>query len=352
MSEYYTVRLENSKYTEKIAAFDLDWTVIKPIFSNKFPRNKDDWMIFPEIKNYIQQLYSENYTIVIFTNQGGSKFNIEEFKQKLSNISTVLKVPLITYISTKDGYYRKPSIGLWTLLEKNYITKKIDINSSFYIGDAAGRKYDFSDSDYKFALNIGLQFYSSKDGVIDKQLLPIPQHPLKNISNKPSDFIMNTKNQEMIILVGPPASSKSSWAKKWSDTNNYSIACQDDIGTKIKLIKFIKNELANNKSVIVDKLNAYVKDRTELIEIAKSFKIEVRIIWFDIPREISEHLCKYRENVNGKHVPSIVFNKFYSTNKGLEIPCLSEGVGSISRIRFEVNEEIIENNELFYNYLT
>ena len=39
---------------------------------------------------------------------------------------------------------------------------KIDMNKSFYCGDAAGRKdgkhKDFSDSDYKFALNSGLPF--------------------------------------------------------------------------------------------------------------------------------------------------------------------------------------------------
>lgn len=351
MSEYYIVRLKNSNYTEKIAAFDLDWTIVKPMGNNKFPKNKDDWMIFPEVKKYIQQLYLENYTIVIFTNQGSSKFNIEEFKEKLKNISCSLNVPLITYISTKDGFYRKPSIGLWTLLKKNYTDKKIDIDSSFYIGDAAGREGDFSDSDYKFALNIGIPFYSAKDGVINKQQLSIPQHPLKNISNEPSDFIMSTKNQEMIILVGPPASSKSSWAKKWSETNNYSIVCQDDVKTKIKFINFINNELNKKKSVIVDRLNACVKDRSELIEIAKSFKIEVRIVWFDVPREISEHLCKYREITTGKHIPSIVINKFYSKTKGLENPCLSEGVSSINKIKFKVDDEIIKNHLIFYNFL-
>ncbi len=40
----------------------------------------------------------------------------------------------------------------------------IDLKKSFYCGDAAGRvkgkKKDFSDSDYKFALNINITFFT------------------------------------------------------------------------------------------------------------------------------------------------------------------------------------------------
>ena len=57
-------------------------------------------------------------------------------------------------MSTADDKYRKPNIGMWETL-----SKMIDIKSAFYIGDAAGRKGDFSDSDLKFAENIEIQFY-------------------------------------------------------------------------------------------------------------------------------------------------------------------------------------------------
>lgn len=42
----------------------------------------------------------------------------------------------------------------------------VDMNSSVYVGDAAGRpkcgtrKKDFSDTDFKFALNLGINFYT------------------------------------------------------------------------------------------------------------------------------------------------------------------------------------------------
>lgn len=68
-------------------------------------------------------------------------------------------------MATDDDKYRKPLLGLWDMfLQNNHLTTAdIDLQSSFYIGDAAGRKKgpqrkinDFSDFDYKFALNVGL----------------------------------------------------------------------------------------------------------------------------------------------------------------------------------------------------
>jgi bifunctional polynucleotide phosphatase/kinase len=52
---------------------------------------------------------------------------------------------------------------MWELLtEKHNGDIKIDLPKSFFCGDAAGRKdnkhKDFSDSDLKFALNVGLVF--------------------------------------------------------------------------------------------------------------------------------------------------------------------------------------------------
>jgi bifunctional polynucleotide phosphatase/kinase len=50
---------------------------------------------------------------------------------------------------------------MWVLLNEAHNGKiAIDLKSSFFCGDAAGRKdgkhKDFSDSDLKFALNVGI----------------------------------------------------------------------------------------------------------------------------------------------------------------------------------------------------
>jgi bifunctional polynucleotide phosphatase/kinase len=66
------------------------------------------------------------------------------------------------FIATSDDEYRKPGIKMWDVLERNNDGIKIDKSKSFFCGDAAGRKNgkikDFSDSDLKFALNVGIEF--------------------------------------------------------------------------------------------------------------------------------------------------------------------------------------------------
>lgn len=53
---------------------------------------------------------------------------------------------------------------MWDYFVKNLNGgKKVDMDISFYCGDAAGRKApvkDFTDSDLKFALNLKLKFYT------------------------------------------------------------------------------------------------------------------------------------------------------------------------------------------------
>jgi bifunctional polynucleotide phosphatase/kinase len=66
----------------------------------------------------------------------------------------------------KGDIYRKPNIGMYETVERVYREQgyEIDLGSSVFVGDAAGRlggrgvSKDHSDTDYKFALNVGLKF--------------------------------------------------------------------------------------------------------------------------------------------------------------------------------------------------
>lgn len=70
---------------------------------------------------------------------------------------------MAAFIASDDDGYRKPTLGMWEEYT-NQFHKTIDVNleKSIYCGDAAGRVNgkikDFSDSDLKFAINIGLTF--------------------------------------------------------------------------------------------------------------------------------------------------------------------------------------------------
>ncbi len=248
----------------KIAAFDLDWTLIKPKSGNKFPKDKDDWILMNDsIKEKLNKFINENFKIVIFTNQGSSKFNKEEFNKKIENIAEKLELKsLQVFVATDNTADRKPAIGLWNIL-KNNNSFEIDLTQSFYVGDAIGRASDFSDSDLKFARNIGIKMYDPEFN----EVTSIPIHPLTmtthplTMTTHPLTMAINNETQEMIILVGPPGSGKSNVAKSISEgSGKYVIVCQDTLGTKVKVIKLIKQSLANGNSVIIDRKNEYKKD--------------------------------------------------------------------------------------------
>ena len=71
----------------KIAAFDLDHTLIRPI-KGKWPdhSNPSDYVVLPKTKEKLQKLVKEGYKIVIFTNQSSSKFDKNVFTKKVENI--------------------------------------------------------------------------------------------------------------------------------------------------------------------------------------------------------------------------------------------------------------------------
>jgi len=68
----------------------------------------------------------------------------------------------------------------------NYIfcEDKNKVESAFYCGDAAGRNFDFSDSDLKFSQNISIQFF------YPEQLFPI--------------YIPDFSTYKIIVLFGNP----------------------------------------------------------------------------------------------------------------------------------------------------
>jgi bifunctional polynucleotide phosphatase/kinase len=337
------------KHGSLIAGFDLDHTLIKPKSGNKFPKDYNDWVLLDNVKKKLNDLYQKGYKIAVFTNQAGSSFEPSEFAKKVKAIATLLDVPLHVFGCTDYGYCRKPSVGMWWLLTRNNNSIEIDMSRSFYVGDAAGRKGDFSDSDLKFALNLGLKFYC--DIKMEDKEWSFPVHPLE-IAACASKYLDQetvepSEGQEMIILVGPPASGKTSFSAKFPD---YVVANQDDLKTKAKVVSVTKKALTDGQSVIVDRKNEYIVDRAEFIEIAGEYDVPVRIVWFDMSRDLSEHLATYREIMTGKHIPAIVFNKYFSKEKGLQVPTIEEGA-EVVKLYFKKDPKEVENLTVFTSYL-
>jgi DNA 3'-phosphatase len=56
----------------KIIGLDMDGTIIKTKSGSKFAKNAEDWIFWHEkVKSKLQEYHSQQYSIVIFTNQKG-----------------------------------------------------------------------------------------------------------------------------------------------------------------------------------------------------------------------------------------------------------------------------------------
>lgn len=165
--------------SQKIAAFDFDGCLAKTSVKRV---GADAWSVmYPSIPEKLQNLYNDGYKLVIFSNES----NIERWKNKrqaavdsklgrLENFIKLVKVPIQVFIACGLSYgvpedpFRKPKPGMWKIMEKEFNSGlPVDMNQSFYVGDAAGRPDDHSDADIKFAQAIGLKFYVPEEYFIN-----------------------------------------------------------------------------------------------------------------------------------------------------------------------------------------
>lgn len=330
-------------YSEKIAAFDFDNSVIK---------QKDGaTTVIYGAKSKFMKLIKENYKIVFFTQQSASKFNLEKFKEKIKDIKKLLEIDFQIIGCYGNGYSKKPSIGLWKLLEQNNGSVKINLNESFYVGDAVGRNNDINDYDTKFALNIGIKYYTP-DEYFDscKVKINVPEHPLNLVINNLQEMDYSFFDQcqkKLVILVGPPSCGKTTWCKQ-NKFKNYAIIDQDTYKIKSKVIHLITSLLLENKSVIINKRNELEKDRKEFIDIAKEHNATPVIVLFDIPKKLCKHICVYREITEEVEIPSIIISKYYSNSENKEIN--DKDIVVIVN-KFKIDYSLIKNIELLKSYL-
>jgi len=360
----------NSNPSSKILGLDLDDTLIHTKSGAKFAQNKNDWKLIYDkniIKSKLQEYIDKGYRIVIFTNQSGiskGKTNPNDWKYKIENLVKELELPFVVIAALKSDFNRKPAIGMWKYLEE-FLTDShtLDKENSIYVGDAAGRdknsqgKKDHSDSDYKYALNLGINFFT-------------PEEFFKNIKIKlpnkfdfdPKDFRkvqadiqkflkIDPKNQEMIILVGSPASGKSSITHNYLIPKGYIHVNNDTLKTAVKCQKLTEESLSLGKSVVIDNTNPGKVIRKIYIDLANKFNVPVRCFFFNYPKNLIFHLNNLRDinkvkKIYSNSVPDVVIHTWY---KNLEKPSLAEGFKDIIEIPFIPGPfKNSEDEEIFY----
>lgn len=301
--------INNAVIKPKMASFDYDWTLVNPIDGKTFASDIDDyeWM-YPNIPDKLKQYHKDGYMIVVFTNQS------KEWKcQQIQKVMKQLKIPLFIIISMKKEEY-KPNIISYNTLEQQNITIKISKDESFFVGDALGRKSDFSDSDKVFAENIGIKCYSPEDVFVDKnKKFELPEIELEN-------------TPEIIFFCGYPGSGKSSIAKHICDKNSNYIHIQGDVyKSQPKMIKASLPHIYNKKSIIFDATHSSIKKRNEYVKLAKKFNYKAKCI--HITTSLEESYKRNKQRCDKKQVPKIAYSVY---KKYYQEPNASEGFTLIS----------------------
>jgi len=335
-----------------IAGFDLDGTLIVPKSGRKFPIDENDWKILNnKIIDKINKLV--NYNIVIFTNQSGldKKLGLDKFKIKINNIKQLFKQNISVLVAYSDNFYRKPLTGMWDILNEYNISK----NNSFYVGDAAGRKIDHSDSDLNFAHNIGIKFITPELYGSDILFDNYPIISSKYIDIKKSIKIGKLKIKkepiELILLIGFPGSGKSSFAQKYYSSYDY--INQDTEKSKDKIKIKLNNAIKNKKSIIIDNTNIDYTSRKVYIDMVKEFDYKIKIIVFDIPIKVCQHMMYYRTNLNKTSSINIIvyrmLKKKCEINEENEFVIQEENIENISI--FRINKIYVDNKEEYNNII-
>ncbi|XP_071505438.1 bifunctional polynucleotide phosphatase/kinase-like [Diadema antillarum] len=343
------------KAGSKIVGFDMDGTLITTASGKVFPQNADDWrIIYPEVPGRLKKLHSEGYKIVIFTNQLGisrGKMTVKEFKRKLGNVQRKMGVPLQAFAATSGGMYRKPAMGMW-----NYLKSKgndgitIDMKASMYVGDAAGRpadwapkkKKDFSCSDRLFALNIGLPFKTPEEFFMGQKpaKFNMPAFDPRTVSTStpllsPPNTVLPAAVQEVILLVGFPASGKSTFVKNHLLKHKYFHVNRDTMGTWQKCVSACTSALNKGQSVVVDNTNADPESRKRYVECAQKAKVQCRCFTFSTSFDQARHNEKFRQlTPSGKNHAPINDMVFHSFKKNFVPPKKEEGFSEVIQVNF------------------
>ncbi|EHY55952.1 DNA kinase/phosphatase Pnk1 [Exophiala dermatitidis] len=353
----------------KIAAFDLDDTLIVPNTGNRWHRTATSWRWWdPSIPGRLRSLYDEGYLVVILSNQGNISLkdnpktlqkdtaSLANLKNQVGAVLRQLDLPVSIYAATGQDHYRKPRTGMWDEMLEDYDLKAegaVDYDKSFYVGDAAGRaktdkrRKDHSTSDRDLAANIGIKFYTPEEYFLDapaeayEHVFEPSKHlqsPGREQPSVPAPFT-KTSPQELVIFCGSPGAGKSTFYWDVLQPLGYERVNQDILKTRDRCIKKARELLSAGYSVAIDNTNADPETRSYWIKLAREFNVPIRCVHFTAPTRLAEHNDAVRAlNPNTMNpekrtqLPGIAFASFI---KRFQEPRLDEGFQDIYKVDFE-----------------
>ncbi len=349
-NDYVEIISNDFKLKNNIAFFDLDFTLIRPKNGKKFPSDQEtDWeFMYQNIKQILDNYIKNDYCILIISNQKklGDK-DLNGWVKKIESIIKLLKIPIKVYASIEDNIYRKPNLGFF-----NFVKSKINLDKSFFCGDALGRDGDYSDTDLKFALNAGLKIFSPENIFLNDNtpvcnIIDYAKYFDFNIKNKLPNKIKYDHDKDVIIMVGYPGSGKSTFVNKYLLKEDYHVLSLDSLKTKSKLLKEYENLLKLNKKIVIDNTSPTKESRKILIDLARIYNYNIRCLHMKTTENHALHNNMYRYLYkNSNKVPIVVYRTY---SKNFEKPTISEGFYEVSEINPSIPNKKLEPE--YFNYL-
>lgn len=156
--------------SSKVAAFDFDGCLADTPVGGFDP---NAWKLqYPHVPQVLSSLVASGHTIVIVTNESMDRFKTSDVIRKaiakkvgrLEGFAQKVNVPMLVLCATAKDAFRKPGTAAWFFAcdALSACGVAVDKSTSFFVGDAAGRKGDHSDSDKAFAAAAALPFYDEK----------------------------------------------------------------------------------------------------------------------------------------------------------------------------------------------
>jgi len=434
----YFKNYNNFKPGKYLLSFELEDTLItlKNSYLNIRKFNPENWKYKYDLKIILQKLnyyMNKNYVFVIFSNNikinNGSILSID-LQKKIDDIfENNLKIPILYFCSKGDDYYSKPCIGMFELFMEyinNYynninninddnsnndnINNKstnnnnnfdFDIKNSIFVGKFENEKknknkVEFSNIDYKFALNCNMQFYTSDEFFINnkkqnkiiynlkneyklnlynphiydnqnnnhiKILINNNYININNINNINNNNDINTNtninnnkynyNNEMIILIGSHSSSKTTFAENYLVKNGYKRISLEQYSNIKKCIEYCIKYIKNKNNIIIDLYLPTIEKRKKFVNLAKEYGIKLRAFVFNVNKKFCIHLNKIKKvNKERKQYDNSVGDlsicNFFSC---YEPPNINEGYDEICYVNFVPGPFINDKEKkLFYLY--
>ncbi|KAI5474580.1 bifunctional polynucleotide phosphatase/kinase [Pseudohyphozyma bogoriensis] len=356
------------KPSSRVAAFDLDGTIIVPASGKKFPRDENDWRWWDnKVPKKLRELEQDGYAIVFISNQAGMPGAQKKFEKKLPLLANALEVPFRVLAALEYDHYRKPGTGLWDLFAESYNGGvDVDLSQSFYVGDAAGRPEtpqtpkDHNDTDRKMAYNLTLPFHTPEEFFLSQPVnttwtykgwdpktydhsKPLFTPTSTPLVPTPADEFGEYAEPEVVIFVGSPGAGKTSFYNEHFKPRGYVHVNQDTLKTRTACLNLVRTSLTSTppRSCVVDNTNPSASTREEYISLVRELRpsipgLKIRACWFTASKEVAMHNAVYRASYDKRSargcLPMPAFVGYWNNFRQ---PELREGLDEVKEINFK-----------------